>query len=220
MTASTLINLDFSGTFSSDFDKGTGSYAAYSSGTLVISGHGLVLAKTSCGTGDKWMRFTMPTFTSDQESVGVACGDGSGTALLAIFSRETATLNGKLSQMAAFTAYITEGTDYSPVSTPITWVNPTTVPYGISFEASTGIIRFWVNPTAATPSAVNSWDGIDATCQFVSPVTFTTFSRLGFGSWDTTPQANAFDNFTGGNFGGGGGPSIAVLASSYLQHQT
>jgi hypothetical protein len=202
-----LINIDFSGTLTTDFNKGSGTYAAYSAGRLSFSGEGLILAKQSCGTGNKWMRFRLVTLTPDDVSIGVAIGDASGNGvILLLFNNSSASPPAlAIHDASAYTTYTTwANADQALDNTFDDWAAGNAI--GMTFEPSTNIVRIWPFVTAAAPTAINSWDGAAAPAFETLSFDFgATHAYLGFGSWSSAPAAHTIDDFTAGDFSAGGG---------------
>lgn len=212
-----LVNIDFSGTLTTDFDKGAGTYASYSGGRLVFSGEGMLLAKTSLGTGNKWMRFQAPTWTDDDQSVGPAIATSAGTGAVIVLNRANATGNLSFFLCSQYTTYTTWANQDEFLSSTASAWTPATQTIGVTFEPSTNIVRIWPNVTAAAPTGINSWDGGAAPISETTSFDFgSTHDRLGFGSVTGAPPTHSFDNFTAGDFSAGGGTTTTKTLTDTL----
>lgn len=208
-----LVSIDFSGTLTTDFNKGSGTYCSYTSGQLHFSGEGLILAKTSLGTDTKWMRFNLTTLANDVANVGFALGDSSGNGFIGLILHDSAGNASTFSDLSPYNTYTTYvGSDEVTGGGFVSWT-PASQAIGVTFDPSTNAIRVWFNVTAAEPASTTSWDSRAADVSYTSTFDFgSTHQYAGFGSWSGTPGTNTFDNFTAGDFSAGGGGSTTAQA--------
>lgn len=190
-----LINIDFSGTITGDFNGAT-SVGNYTGGDLQFSGEGFVLAKQSVGTVNKWMRFRL---VGASNALFFALGDSSGNLI------------GWNLTLSGGNLVISDYTDYSTYNS---WNNDTYLGLssgamtagqfvGITFEPAANRLRVWSNVTNVAPSAIDLWDSAAAD-GISTAVTFKPNSAyVGFGCWTSSGSGvGAVDDFTSGDFSG------------------
>lgn len=208
-----LINIDFSGTLTTDFDKGAGTYCAYTAGALVFSAEGAILAKTGLGTSNKWMRFTMTGIGAATLGIGFALGDSAGNCIQYILANG-GTSNLRVDTESDYDAYLAPVSEQAVGGSYFSMADNQAI--GVTFEDSTETARIWFNVTAAEPGSVTLWDSraADVTTTLIAWSTMGSPTKVGFGSWTSSPGTHSFDNFTAGDFGAGG--SAAGMGSLLL----
>lgn len=209
--ATQLLSIDFSSALTTDFNGTTGVWSN-SGGTLTNTGEGGILAKTSLGTGNKWMRVQIPVRGASGGNSGFALGDASGNLVGWIVDR-----------LASGALVFDNRTDYSTYNS---WnadnsnnINVSTFTagqyVGITLEPSTNSFRIWVNVTAAEPTSVTSWDSRAADATNTAATFKANSAYVGFIGFSSSGDGtNSYDNFTAGDFstsGGGGATSRMPL---------
>lgn len=191
----TLLSEDFSGTLTTNFNGDTTSVVIVS-GTLQCTGEGFVLSKTSMGTGNKWMRFTLTNPPTSDSPLFIALGDSSGNLRGWSFALSAGTLS-----INYTTRYDTYGTWVSDVYLGVSVGSFTSGQVvGVTFEQSTHVIRAWANVSAATPDSVSSWDGVSAGGSSSTETFVANSNYVGAGCYTSSGTGTqSIDNLTAGS---------------------